>query len=249
MRRSYFRRRSAFFSSPGRVVALVFVILFIAVIGVRLASPSTFFSLAAPFFSIGNFFAGPVDDPESAQIRADRALMNENTALQSRINDLERLLGDAAAPRPGIVAGVIARPPLAPYDTLIVAAGREHGVLHGMTVSADGGVPIGSVDMVSSTHAQVSLFSSAGRETEGWVGEERLPVTVVGKGGGAFEAMVPRDAGIPEGALVYLPGPGARPVGRVIRVEADPSSPSAKLRVEPLANIFSTVEVVIEETP
>jgi len=249
MKTSYFRRRSAFFSSSGRLVAAIAVVALVLVIGIRVIWPGSFFALAAPLFAFGNLIASVSENPEADTVRADRALTNENAALRSRITDLEQLLGTVPGESSGIVAGVIARPPMAPYDSLIIGAGQDAGVAFGMLVSADGGVPIGTVETVTRGHAQVALFSTAGRVTDGWIGEERLPISIQGLGAGAFTADIPRDADVGEGALVYVPGPGARPIGRVIRVDADPSSPSATVRIEPLANIFSLPLVLIEALP
>ncbi len=213
----------------------------------RVVFPSFFFSVTAPLFAFGNAVVSSGRSAEDARASADTALMNENAQLQERINDLTRLLGTSALSRTGIVAGVIARPPLAPYDTLLIGAGTQHGVSPGMLVSGEGGVPLGSIETTTGAPAQVSLFSTAGRSTEGWVGDQRLPVTLVGEGSGAFMAEVPRDAVISVGDFIYLPGPGARSAGRVERVDLDPSSSSATLRIAPLVNIFSLTLVLVEQ--
>lgn len=244
MKTSYYRRRNVFFSSPTRIVAAGAFVLIVLGFILRLLVPSFFFSITEPLFSIGNTFSAPTE--EAQQIQADRALLNENIALAEQVKDLMRLVGDEASVRSGIVAGVSARPPLAPYDTLIVGRGAEQGVTYGSLVSAEGGVLVGTIEMVGANHAQVALFSTGGRVTEGWVGDERVPISLTGEGGGAFTATTARDAGITEGALVYLPGPGARPVGSVVRVDADPSSPEATLRIKPMVNIFSLTLVLIE---
>lgn len=243
MKQSYYRRRNAFFSSPGRITAVIALLAVVILIGIRLLAPGVFFALFSPLFSLGN--AVQVVDEDTLRLRADRALINENIALSERVKDLMRLVGDEEGERSGSVASVVARPPMTPYDTLLIDGGNREGVVSGVLVSAEGGVPIGTVETVGANYAQVSLFSTSGRETEGWVGDERTPVTLVGEGAGAFTAEVPRDAGVTEGAFVYLP-PGARPVGKVARVDADPSSPSATLRIEPLVNIFSLTLVLIE---
>lgn len=247
MKPSYYRRRNAFLSSPSRIVAVIGVFVVGALLLTRVVFPGFFFSITAPLFAFGNAIAHSGKTEEDARLHADAALMNENIQLRERINDLTRLLGTSALERRGVVAGVIARPPLAPYDTLLIGAGTQHAVSPGMLVSGEGGVPLGTVETTTHAHAQVSLFSTAGRSTEGWVGDERFPVTLIGEGGGAFIAEVPRDAPILVGDLVYVPGPGPRSAGRVERVDADPSSSSATLRIAPLVNIFSVSLVLVEE--
>jgi rod shape-determining protein MreC len=259
MKRSYFRRRSALFSSPARVAVAAALLVAVVALALRLFAPSAFFAAAKPAFALGEagsaetrgFFASFSDAAALASRVAElegqvRALSNENLALSAALADIGATDGDEAG---DLYAGVIARPPLAPYDMLIVGKGADDGVRPGDLVTAEGGVPLGAVSSVARRTAQVSLYSAPGRHSEGWAGEGRLPVTLVGKGGGAFGAEVPRDAALVEGDVVYLPGPGALPVGRIAAIETDPASPSAKLRIEPLVNAFSLAVVRVKAAP
>jgi len=248
MKTSYFQKRSSSLLTSGRVAVLVAVLFLLVLFILRVVFPTTFFSLVSPIFSFGTELTSLQGDVESDVARADRTLMNENNALQARVKDLERLAGVIPVLEEGIVASVIARPPLAPYDSLLVYVGKNGDVVPGMQVSAEGGVPIGTVEQVTDAHAQIALYSTAGRMSEGWAGENRHPVTLEGVGAGAFTARVPRDAELSEGDYIYLPGPGARPVGRIVHIDADPSSPSAQLRIEPLVNLFSLVVVRVEHS-
>lgn len=242
MRPSYYRRRNAFFSSPGRIIAALALLLALVLIIIRLFAPGAFFALTAPLFKAGIVFT-PLRE-QDIRLRADRILENENAALREEVRDLMRLIGAEQSAREGVVAAVLARPPLAPYDTLIIEAGTERGVREGFLVFAEGGIPIGTVHAADARYAQVSLYSTAGRTNEGWAGDERVPITLIGGGAGAFLAEVPLDASIFEGAFVYLP-PGGIPVGKVVRVDADASSPSATLRIAPLVNVFSLTDVFV----
>jgi len=94
--------------------------------------------------------------------------------------------------------------------------------------------------------AQVSLYSAAGRSTLGWAGEARIPIELLGVGSGAFRASVAKDSGIAIGDLVYVPGPGALPIGTVVRIDTDPSSPTGILFVKPLASPFSLTWVAMK---
>jgi hypothetical protein len=72
-----------------------------------------------------------------------------------------------------------------------------------------------------------------------------MPIALEGAGAGAFRATVPREAGLAAGEMVYLPGPGAIPVGTVVRVDADPSSPRATIHIRPHTSPFSITWVEI----
>ncbi len=259
MKKLSYRRHNALFSSRTRVVTAFFGVLLLVGIALRFIAPSFFFSLSKPFFAFGNgatvfvqgithtFGSGPALHARITALEGEvRALSNENTTLRAGLADANAL---TASDVPSRIVGVIARPPLSPYDVLIIAGGVEEGVVAGALVTGEGGVPLGTVSASYAHTAHVLLYSQSGRVTEGWVGETRIPVTVTGKGGGVFTAEVPRDVEVVQGDVVYLPGPGALPVGRVEAIEEDASSPSALLRIAPLANIFSLSSVRVMLAP
>ena len=171
------------------------------------------------------------------------ALTNENIALSAKVDDLTRLLGSEPGETLGIVVGVLARPPVTGYDTLLVAAGTLSGVSSGMRAIAEGGVPVGTVQSVTQNYARITLHSAPGQELSAWVGQERLAINLIGKGAGTFGATIAKGAGIVEGDVVYIAGPGALPVGIVARVYTDASSPIATLSIVPSVNPFSIVWV------
>lgn len=196
--------------------------------------------LSAAVGSVGEFGAKKVSEEELT--RELEALRNENATLRAELLDIGKLPGDT-----GIKAGVIARPPASPYDTLVVGAGSALGVSSGAIAYGQGSVPVGTVERVSNGSAHISLFSAPGRRTEGWVGEARTPVSIEGAGSGAFRASVAKDAGVVVGSEVYAPGPGALPIGVVARIDTDASSPEATLFIRPLANPFTITWVAIGE--
>lgn len=177
--------------------------------------------------------------------RKNSALASENEALRQNSADVTALVSAAGS---GIVASVIARPPESPYDTLVLAAGAKSGVARGMEAFAAGGVPVGFVSEALDDFSRVTLFSSPGVVTDGWVGQANVPLTIRGTGGGAFEATAARDAAVAPGAVVFVPGPGQLPIGSVVRVDSDPLSPSVTLRIAPAANPFSIAWVSLRAT-
>ncbi len=108
-----------------------------------------------------------------------------------------------------------------------------------------GGSPLGTVEKVEAGSSRITLFSAPGRETSGWVGEARTPVTFTGAGAGVMNATVPKDALVQVGDIAYLPGPGALAFGVVARVDSNPSSPESQVRVQPTINPFSVLWVQI----
>ena len=263
MKRTFLAKRNALLSretfSPG-LAALAFALVALLL---RLAAPDAFYGAVAPALRLGDtmaagsraFVEGIGDAALLARrneelVSQNRALLSENAALADKLAALEALVLGAAGSRAsqlGVMAGVLARPPQSPYDTLIVAAGREDGVSAGMEAFGPGGVPLGVVTLAAQRFAQVTLFSAPGQVSGGWIGKAKLPLTITGEGGGVLAASVPLSAVVAEGDIVYLPGPGALPAGSVVRVDSDPSSPSLRLQIAPAANLFSLTWVLIRD--
>ena len=246
-------------NSGGRIVsyAIVFVVvLFILLF--RIFLPSTFFSVSAPLWSlgsrmemsIGNLFSGFSGAQNvaaqnvvlSAQIQT---LQNQNAVLTARAQDLTKLLGGQADAESNILAGVLARPPESPYDTLVVDQGSQDGVVVTAPVFATGGIPVGTIESVTGDTSIVQLLSTPNVTTSGWVGDNRIPVTLIGKGAGAFTATLPKTSPVSVGDSAYVPGPGAVPLGTIVRIDTDPSSPTVVIHIQPLVNIFSLTWVEI----
>lgn len=219
------------------LVAGIFALLLFVFLIFRAFFPGMLDLLASPLWSAGSFATDALRQDPSASVEElslrVAELENENLLLRERLQDVgaERELPSDT----GLLAGVKARPPVSPYDVLVIDRGEEHGVVYGMVAYALG-VPIGSVAETNASSARVVLYSAPERITEGWIGEARTPVTLIGAGAGAFEADVPRESGVLEGDLVYVPGAGALPLGRVEQIEAHASSPRSQLRIRPLVN-------------
>jgi len=238
--------------------ALALGALVLLILAVRLAFPGALVALASPAWLLGSALSSGVGDTSSffkdrasladeqeRLLSENAALRVENAALSARTRDLERLLGNRTEPGEGVLAGVLSRPPVSPYDALVADAGSEDGAREGMRAEGPGGMPLGTVESVSSRSSRILLYSAPGRETEGWAGEARIPITLVGRGAGALDAVVAREAGISEGDLVYVAGPGALPIGTVVRVASDPSSPRSHVDIRPLLNPFSVTWLTI----
>ena len=254
MKKISLARRNALLS-PGNLswgaFALAFAVLFLSI---RLFAPDFFWRTLAPVFrgadafaamsrtalsSFGNVAALSARNDELS--KENESLASENQALAQKVADISSLLGGVSAKTSpaGILAGVVARPPSSPYDTLVLSPGADEGVVPGMEAFGEGGVPLGIVSAVHPGFSRVTLFSSPEIRVDGWVGSGRLPLAIRGAGGGALSASVQRSAGIKTGDAVFVPGPGALPIGSVVRIDSDPSSPSVTLQIQPAVNLFS----------
>lgn len=250
MKRQFSRSGNRGLLSGGRIPALIVAAVLIIMLILGLVFPAALVSLARPLWAMGSSMTAAVgnivpENPVALKEERDRleaellARTNELYALQAEVADVAKLGGAEGR----VPAGVLVRPPLSPYDTLIVEP--ESQVREDAQVYGHGSVPVGTVSRVDGRTAQVSLYSSSGRVTYGWAGEGRIPVELVGAGSGAFRASVAKDAGVAEGDLVYVPGPGALPIGTVVRIDTHPQAPSATLSIRPLVSPFSLTWVAI----
>ena len=239
------------------VCALAFALIALLV---RLLAPNVFLQITAPVFGVSDalvaqghsflasFGSAAGLSAENERLSAENiALASENRALQQKYIDTSALL-DVAGTGTGILAGVVARPPESPYDTLLLAAGAKAGVTLGMEAFGDGDVPIGIVSSVLADFSRITLFSAPGMSTSGWVGSKKVPLTIKGQGGGALYASVSRGADTVTGDVVFVPGPGQLPIGTIVRVDGDPLSPGVTLRITPTLNLFGTTWVVLRVT-
>jgi len=249
---SALRRRSGLLSGNALWFVGLVVVVAILLLLLRVFLPNALTAVARPFWTLGTSGTSAAQNISSsfqsnASLAADRdRLMQDNASLTEsnrvlgvKVADLEKLSGAKEPVAETIVAGVLARPPVSPYDMLVVGAGAKSGVVAGALVYGPGGVPLGTIDTVSPDEARVGLYSAPGRTTDGWIGDAHTPLTITGEGGGSFIATIPHDAGITVGAVVSVPGPGALPMGSVVKVDADPSSPRDTLHIQPYINLYS----------
>lgn len=263
MKKTFLAKRNALLSGRNvgsGVIALVFVLLLLLL---RFFAPNLFWQVFTPVFRTSEaltaesraFFNHFSDAARLAALNEkltseNAALANENQVLVQRIANQGALLGAPVAQKviPGILAGVVARPPTSPYDTLVLAAGGEDGVRLGMEAFGENNVPVGIVSSVLDTFSQVTLFSTPGMLIDGWVGHAGTALTLHGAGAGALQASVARSADIAVGDIVFVPGPGQLPIGSVVRIDSDPRSPGVTLRIKPASNIFSLSWVTLRAT-
>lgn len=260
MKKTFLVKRNSLLSSADVSWGVCALACALVIFLMRLLAPNFFWYAFAPVFrgadalsaeshsflnSFGNTAALASRNEQLANKNA--ALASENRTLSQKIADISALSKSQATPT-GVLAGVVARPPESSYDTLVLAAGSEAGISLGQEVFGAGGVPIGVISSVLTDFSRVTLFSASGTNTSGWVGRAGLPLTIFGAGAGAMNASIARSANIVAGDTVFVPGPGQLPIGSIVRVESDPSSPSVTLRIQSAVNPFSISWVVVRET-
>lgn len=101
-----------------------------------------------------------------------------------------------------VISTVLMRPPLSPYDVLVIDRGQDMGINTGDQVYAWNGFPIGEVVTVYKTRSIVKLLSAPENKIEVYIGTSTTAVTAQGKGGGNFFLKLPKVSNIKKGDMV-----------------------------------------------
>lgn len=230
-------------------------------------SHKIFYSVLVPgnaivdkFQSISSYFTSKNSlylENENLRLRIseNRALMlNYDSLLAENVN-LKEILGRKDEKISIILATILKKPNQSPYDTVVVDVGENKKVEKGDTVfalsynlagDAVKSVPIGKVSDVYSNSSKVILFSTGGEKTQVIVGEQSVFMEVVGRGGGNFEMILPRDFILQKGDQAVLPGITPRIIGIVETIISDPRDSFKKALLVSPVNIQELKFLVIE---
>ena len=263
MKKTFLARRNALLSPANFSWGFFTLLAVVLLVAVRFIVPNFFWQIVTPAFRASDaiatesraLFSGFANaaavSAQNDQLKNENAaLAHENQTLLETIKNIGALAAASSSPSglPRIVAGVVARPPTSPYDTLIISGGAKSGVSVGQEAFGDGGVPLGVVSSVLPDFSQVTLFSAPRVAVDGWVGAAHVPLSITGAGGGTMRATLSRLAGVALGDTVFVSGPGMLPVGTVVGIDNDPSSPSVTVRIQPALNFFSVGWVELRST-
>lgn len=188
------------------------------------------------------------------KLSSNEARMINHDSLLAENESLKEIFGRKDTKTSMILSGILSKPNKSVYDTLIIDAGTNQGISSKDMVFAYGNIPIGRVDLVYPNSSKVILFSNSGEKTEIVVSESTptLPsknifMDLVGRGGGNFEMIIPRDFTLVPGDQVVLPGITSYVVGIVETIISDPRDPFIKALLTTPINIqeLKFVEVAI----
>ena len=156
------------------------------------------------------------------------------------------------------MGAVLKRPPLAPYDELIIDLGQNDDVVVGDLVYASGNVLLGRVSDVLGQTSKVTLLSSPGETYDVLIsngnnttsisstGSKTIPAIAHGLGGGQFSVEVPRDVIASAGDIVLIPSINNKTIGVVGSVVTDPAQPFETILFTSLTNIYELRWVLVD---
>ena len=208
--------------------------------------------------SIGNTFGGMgayfsskksltlENENLKAEILASEADRANYTAVVDENNKMKEILGRKAEKMDLVLSSILSKPNRSPYDTLIIDIGVKDGANIGQNVFALGNIPIGKIAEIYESTSKVVLFSSPGEKTDVVVVGQNTTMQLIGRGGGNFEMILPRDFTIAQGAEVVLPGLTPKVVGVVETTLSDPRDSYQKALLRSPVNIFQLKFVEVE---
>lgn len=188
--------------------------------------------------------------------RANRA--NYDSVVKENI-ELKDILGRKNERVDLVLASILAKPNQSPFDTLLIDIGENNGLKIGDRVFAFGNIPIGRVAEVYHNYSKVVLFSSSGEATPVVVSPkpnldanpatQNIFLEAIGRGGGNFEVIIPRDFVIAKDDQVVLAGITPYVLGVVETVISDPRDSFQKALLVSPVNIqeIKFVQVQLEK--
>src|SRR3989344_6114197 len=249
------------------VISLVILFYFRMNIFYGLSYVST--AIFRPVFILGNNIGGKLANISSFFI-SKNSLISENKNLKSQLSEdkaqlsnynfilsentkLKEILGRKIQKANMVLATILAKPNQSPYDTLIIDAGTKQGLQtgnmvfalgHSSTDEALGNIPIGPVAEIYADSSKIILFSNAGEKTQAMIGS--VSIKIIGRGGGNFEMILPRDIVLQKGDPAVLPGITPYVLGIIEIIISDPRDSFQKALLVSPVNIRELKFVEVE---
>ncbi len=189
-------------------------------------------------------------DRENQNLRTklaeQEAKMTDYNFLSQELSDLQSTMGRKNEKANFILAAILSKPNKSPYDTLLIDAGENLNIKSGDLVLAKGDVPIGRIGEVYPSLSKVILFSNPKEKTQVVVSGKNTTMEIVGRGGGNFEMILPRDFNLQKGETVNLLGIFPYTVAVAETVISDPRDAYTKALLKSPVNIqeLNFVEIV-----
>jgi len=158
-------------------------------------------------------------------LRAEVERLTLRASVEGNVRDENEKLKDMLGRKPVeakfVLAAILAKPNVTPYDTLIIDRGSADGIALDMRVFVGGDVLVGEVESVEEHTARVILYSAPGIISQVVYGNTGRFFNARGQGNGTFEVDVARDIEVAEGDMFFYPGYDNTPLGVAKKVDFD----------------------------
>ncbi len=238
---------------------LIIIASFVVVAGFGFAFPNfsrnTAYTISKPIWSFrsvaGNGFSSVVSffKFKNSLIAKNEELVQEIEALklkeidydilQKENQDLKAELGRRSDSK-RIIVKALSKPPVSPYDTIVIDAGSSDGILLGDRVYMGDNIIIGIVTNVTAHTSLVELFSNGNNKQEAILSRTGTTFTLVGQGGANMKLEVPKDADIIWGDTFTYPSLSGAIVGSVYYIDTNSQSSFETIYIKAPFNVFSS---------
>jgi len=196
------------------------------------------------FSSFGEYFSSKntlLEENKSLelQLNESKARTENYDVLLAENQRIKGIMSRAGEKKNLILSSILTSPDHSLYNSILIDVGSEKGIKVENVVFAYGNIPIGRIVKVFSSSSKVVLFSSPGEKTDAFVAVssktensdvvKQMPFQLIGRGGGNFEMVAPRDFSVPDGEKATLPGITPYVVAEVQTIISDPRDSFQKI--------------------
>ncbi len=198
-------------------ITLVFVCFVLIQVLTPTFLPGVFHRIFTPLWSAKLDDQSQLIDELRAQIDSFKLIEQEHKTILAELGQKK--------PNEVLLGHVLVLPPKSVYDTLIIDIGAAQGVVVGKRIYAGNQILLGEIEEVQKNTAKAKLYSSPDQKYDVIIGvaSPSVRATAVGRGGGMFEALVPREAKVEVGDLVTIPDITNSVYGKVEHIVTDPA--------------------------
>jgi cell shape-determining protein MreC len=169
------------------------------------------------------------------ELNNEKGKNNEYFALLKKNQELKEILGRTDENKDTILASILVNNQI--FDTFIIDIGENQNIKQGDLVFAYGNIPVGRIAEVYSTSSKVNLFSKAKEKTSVIIQSKNIYIDLIGRGGGNFEIILPRDLVLEKGENVLLPDIDTYLIAKVDSIISDPRDSFQKALLTTPVNI------------
>jgi cell shape-determining protein MreC len=143
------------------------------------------------------------------------------------------------------VANVLSKPPQSPFDTMVLASGKNAGIEIGNKVYISDNIIIGQISDVSDETSVVKLFSTGGEKIEVILLRTGQSFVITGSGGENFSLEIPKDTDIVWGDSLVLQGSSDFVLATVYFVDSSSQSSFKTVHMRVPGNLYQTKRVFV----
>lgn len=154
------------------------------------------------------------------ELNNEKGKNSEYIALTRETEELKEILGRTDENKDTALASILVNNKI--LDTFIIDIGENQNIKEGDLVFAYGNIPVGYVSEVYNTSSKVNLFSKNKEKTNVLIQSKNIYIDLIGRGGGNFEIILPRDLILEKGENVLLPNIDTYLIAKVDSIISDP---------------------------